>query len=419
MRLLTLKVRNFRNIKSADIEFAAGANLFYGENGTGKTNLLEALSVCLGKSFRGVTPAAFMPLVPLGTSEDVELRLVFLRGGMETEIVYKYGGGAPVVTYSGMSLKTAAELYGKTPYVVLVPEHTRIIKAEPALRRDYIDDVAVLLQTARHKASVKEYRGALTQRGRLILQNCANCAACRNSRGVCDITQTDCVTAVQLDIWNERAARHGLNILFGRLKYLRLLAKYAVPFYSELSGGRERFSMAYKTALSDTDFTFCGESDDFEFDKDALLTRYKTLLSEVNVFDKSAQGVHRDDIIFYIGTANGGARPAREFASQGQSFSAAAALKIAEARIIEHGEGVGAPENPVILLDEAFTAIDLGRAEHLTDYFYDGSRLSEQPSDSRQVFLTSCSPETAELVRGLADSQVFEVDGDGICTFGQ
>ena len=85
MRLITLKVRNFRNIKSADVDFAAGANLFFGDNGAGKTNLLEALSVCLGKSFRGVSPASFTPLFPTeDANSSTEIRLTFSRGGYET-----------------------------------------------------------------------------------------------------------------------------------------------------------------------------------------------------------------------------------------------------------------------------------------------------------------------------------------------
>jgi DNA replication and repair protein RecF len=170
MYLKSIEVENFRNIRHAELEFGAGVNIFYGNNAQGKTNLLEAIAICLGKSFRNIRRTDILPLnntdSSIGNTGNTKLKLLYeseKTPGKVNEIVYRADSSGSAVEINSIPLKKAADLYGEYKYVVFIPDNLSLIKGEPALRRHYLDNVAIM-QNKAHRRFLNEYNTALKQR---------------------------------------------------------------------------------------------------------------------------------------------------------------------------------------------------------------------------------------------------------------
>lgn len=351
MYITSVYLKNFRNIREAEIDFDKNLNIFVGKNAQGKTNLCEAISVCLGGSFRRVR---FSQYIPADNPEaEVLVRLKFRDDITERENIINYTicKNNIEITYNNIKMKDAAELYGVLKYVVFIPEHLSLIKGAPELRRNYLDDVA-LMQTKTHLKKLSRYNKALKQRNNILSgyngslkELSANVAA-----------------------WNEILAAEGINVTYGRLKYFNFLKKCAGEIYSELTNGAETLDMEYQSSVFKTD------SINFD-EKDKLYNIYineleKNLEAEMKLRYTLA-GIHRDDVNFYV---NGLA--ARDFASQGQLRSAALALKLSEAEIIRRKNKT----NPVIILDDILSELDFIRRDYIIHHI-----------EKSQVFITCCN----------------------------
>ena len=168
MVITRLYIRNFRNIREAELTFDNRINIFVGKNAQGKTNLMEAISVCLGGSFRHVRFSQYIPVSD--GSAEVFIRLCFRDDnitGRENVVEYTISNGKLQITYNGLSVNDAAKLYGVLKYVVFVPEHLNLIKGAPELRRSYLDDVAVM-QTHTHLKKLYSYNRGLKQRNNIL-----------------------------------------------------------------------------------------------------------------------------------------------------------------------------------------------------------------------------------------------------------
>lgn len=351
MYITSVYLKNFRNIREAEIDFDKNLNIFVGKNAQGKTNLCEAISVCLGGSFRRVR---FSQYIPADNPEaEVMVRLKFRDDITERENIINYTicKNNIEISYNNIKMKDAAELYGVLKYVVFIPEHLSLIKGAPELRRNYLDDVA-LMQTKTHLKKLSRYNKALKQRNNILSgyngslkELSANVAA-----------------------WNEILAAEGINVTYGRLKYFNFLKKCAGEIYSELTNGAETLDMEYQSSVFKTD------SINFD-EKDKLYKIYineleKNLEAEMKLRYTLA-GIHRDDVNFYV---NGLA--ARDFASQGQLRSAALALKLSEAEIIRRKNKT----NPVIILDDILSELDFIRRDYIIHHI-----------EKSQVFITCCN----------------------------
>ncbi len=351
MYITKLYIRNFRNIGEAELDFDKDLNIFVGRNAQGKTNLCEAISVCLGGSFRRVR---FSQYIPAGVpNAEVAVKLFFRDNITERENIIDYTISKKIVSvkYNGIKMKDAAELYGVLKYVVFIPEHLNLIKGSPELRRDYLDDVA-LMQTKTHLKKLSRYNKGLKQRNNILSFSSGDKQS----------------VSAQLAAWNEVLAAEGINVTYGRLKYFSFLKKCAAGIYSELSDGSEKLTMEYVSSVFKT------ESINFE-DINKLYKQYldvleKNLETEMKLH-YTLSGVHRDDVNFFI---NGMA--ARDFASQGQVRSIALALKLSEAEIIRRKNKT----DPVIILDDILSELDSVRRDFVIHNI-----------EKSQVFITCCN----------------------------
>lgn len=351
MHITKICIRNFRNIGFAELEFDKNLNIFVGRNAQGKTNLCEAISVCLGGSFRRVRFSQFVPAND--PSAEVRIKLFFCDDITERENVIDYSvcKNTVRITYNGIKMKDAAELYGVLKYVVFIPEHLNLIKGSPELRRNYLDDVA-LMQTQTHFKKMSRYNKGLKQRNNILSVNNGDIK-----------TVSDMIAP-----WNEVLTTEGINVTFGRLKYFSFLKKCAAELYSDLTDGVEKLSMRYQSSAFKT------ESIDFNKINE-LYTKYlseleKNLAAEMKLH-YTLTGVHRDDVSFFINEM-----AAREFASQGQARSIVLALKLSEAEIIRRKNKT----YPVIILDDILSELDSVRRNYVIHHI-----------EKSQVFITCCN----------------------------
>ncbi len=363
MVITKLYIRNFRNIREAELDFDSSLNIFVGKNAQGKTNLMEAISVCLGGSFRHVRYTQYVPVNVPGA--EVLIRLCFRNDdntGRENIVEYTISNGKPVITYNGLSVSDASKLFGVLKYVVFVPEHLNLIKGAPELRRAYLDDVAVM-QTQTHLKKLSNYNRGLKQRNNIL-------AFARK-----DIPEAE--LSAQLAPWDQVLASEGINVTYGRLRYFSFLQQHAAEVYSRLTEGAEKLEMEYYSSIFKT------TSIDFS-DVNELFNKYiaeldNNLESEMRLRYTLA-GVHRDDVNFYI---NGMA--ARDFASQGQTRSAALALKLSEAEIIRRKNKTC----PVVILDDILSELDQTRRNFVINNI-----------DKSQVFITCCNMDDLSALQG-------------------
>ncbi len=363
MVITKLYIRNFRNIREAELDFDSSLNIFVGKNAQGKTNLMEAISVCLGGSFRHVRYTQYVPVSEPGT--EVFIRLCFRNDdntGRENIVEYTISNGKPTVTYNGLSVSDASKLFGVLKYVVFVPEHLNLIKGAPELRRAYLDDVAVM-QTQTHLKKLSNYNRGLKQRNNIL-------AFARK-----DISEAE--LSAQLAPWDQVLASEGINVTYGRLRYFSFLQQHAAEVYSQLTEGTEKLEMEYFSSIFKTN------SINFS-DVNKLFDEYvselaNNLQSEMKLRYTLA-GVHRDDVNFYI---NGMA--ARDFASQGQTRSAALALKLSEAEIIRRKNKTC----PVVILDDILSELDSVRRNFVINNI-----------DKSQVFITCCNMDDLSALQG-------------------
>ena len=363
MVITKLYIRNFRNIREAELDFDSSLNIFVGKNAQGKTNLMEAISVCLGGSFRHVRFSQYIPVSD--SSAEVFIRLCFRdddNTGRENIVEYTICNNKPQVKYNGLNVSDAAKLYGVLKYVVFVPEHLNLIKGAPELRRAYLDDVAVM-QTQTHLKKLSNYNRGLKQRNNIL-------AFARR-----DIPAEE--LSAQLAPWNDVLASEGINVTYGRLKYFVFLQEYAAEIYSRLTEGAEALRMEYSSSIFKTD------SINFD-DVNALFKEYvaeleNNLPTEMKL-RYTVAGVHRDDVNFYINDM-----PARDFASQGQLRSAALALKLSEAEIIRRRNRTC----PVVILDDILSELDHIRRGFVINNI-----------DKSQVFITCCNMDDLSALNG-------------------
>jgi DNA replication and repair protein RecF len=298
-----------------------GLTVVVGENGQGKTNLLEALAwLATLSSFRGVPNEA---LVRQGAN-NAYVRAELDRDGrtmlLEAEIPQR---GAPRILVNGNALKRSADLLGALRVSVFSPDDLALIKAGPAHRRQLLDDALVAL-SARHAETIANVERVLKQRGALLRS--------AGGKATPDVIST-------LDVWDAKLAEHGSALVEARRDLVARLEPRVAKAYSAVAAGAAAIGLRYVTSWNDDLHTAlaAARTDD--------LRRGVTTI-----------GPHRDELELHIG-----ALPARTHASQGEQRSLALALRLAVPDAVS--EATGTP--PILLLDDVFSELDPHRSAAL------------------------------------------------------
>ncbi len=342
MFVAQLTLHDFRSYADLDLELTPGATAFVGRNGQGKTNVVEAIDYLSRLASHRV--AGDTPLVRAGT-EQALIRASVVKDGRPALLEVELNPGrANRARINRSPLPRAREIVGLVRTVLFSPEDLALVKGDPAERRRFLDDLLVL-RTPRLAGVRADYERILRQRNTLL-------KTARPGPGSAARRESALAT---LDVWDEQLARAGAEILAARLSLVDALRPYVGKAYETVARGasREDAAMEYKPS-----FELAGDPADLEVAlADALLARRADELDR----GLSLVGPHRDELALTLG--NGETRlPVRGYASHGESWSYALALKLASYDLLR-AEG----DDPILILDDVFAELDTERREQLAD----------------------------------------------------
>jgi DNA replication and repair protein RecF len=336
-----LSLHDFRSYEQIDLALEPGGNVFVGPNGQGKTNLVEAIDYLstLG-SHRVATDA---PLVRAGASRAV-VRADVRRDGrsalLEVEIV---PGGSNRARVNKSPLPRPRELLGLLRTVLFSPDDLALVKGDPFERRRFLDTLLVT-RTPRLAGARADYDRVLKQRNSLL-----------KTAGAAHRTGSGAGSLATLEVWDEHLAQAGAALLAGRLELVEALRPYVGSGYGKIAaagGGRVEIGLTYRSS-----FELPTGAPDREVLAAALLAAITARRSDELERGISLVGPHRDDLVLSIGDL-----PAKGYASHGESWSLALALRIAAYDLLR-SEG----DDPVLILDDVFAELDKDRRDHLAD----------------------------------------------------
>ena len=345
-----LTLRNFRNYEDTVLTPHEGVNLFFGANGSGKTNLLEAIHYCaLGKSHR---ISGDHSVVRIGESFAV-CGVSVSTGGVRREITVRLVPNEvnkKVILLDQKPIRRFSDMMGCLQCVIVSPEDLGLIREGPSLRRRYLD--MMISQVNRgYFIALQQYRSGLEQRNALLKTMRQNAS---------DYTG-------MLEVFEQAMAAPAAVIVAARKKVIAMLAELAAETYRGISGReKEEFQAGYHSAFRET------ENVEEEFIRLMRENREEDLRLGV-----TSAGPHRDDLSLSLNRKN-----MKVFASQGQIRTAALSLKLAQMKALRAMSG----EAPVLLLDDVMSELDRDRR----------TRLVKEISDY-QTFITCTDESDLEL----------------------
>jgi DNA replication and repair protein RecF len=372
VHLTRLALTDFRSYAAADVELAPGVSTFTGANGQGKTNLVEAAAyVATFGSHRVATDA---PLIRNGAQRAI-LRAAVSSAERDSLIEIEINPGkANRVRLNRVPLPRPREALGALRCVLFAPEDLAVVKGDPDQRRRYLDELLV--------ATRPRFAGVRADYDRVLRQRTALLKSAKAAR----FTGHGGGAPSALEVWDEHLVAKGAELTAGRLELTAALRPLAAKAYAAVSGEDLAAGVSYRQS---------GQEEEPAADRAALAEGLRQSLARVRRAELERGvclvGPHRDDLELRIGEL-----PARGYASQGESWSLALALRLAAYDLLR-SDG----DDPVLMLDDVFAELDSGRRESL-------ARLV---SGAEQVLVTAAVPAD---VPALLAGQRFEVSGGAI-----
>jgi DNA replication and repair protein RecF len=329
-----VRVRNFRNHHESSLEFGEGINALLGDNGEGKTNILEAISyLSLTKSFYASTDATVLQIGEEGFEVEGS---VCSGSGVVHNVRVTYDGrtGTKLYEIDGTRPERLSSVIGRFPIVILSPENGAITFGGPGERRKFMDLILSQVSPA-YLETLLEYRRVIRQRNRVLLD-----ARMRGGQ------QPERL----LEPWNEGLAVHGSTLVQRRREFVKEFSDYMIRAYTDLVGEKEETpGVRYETSCRNE-----------AVPKQEIAEELRQLLRRFQGEDlrrgTTLVGPHRDNLVFTLAGI-----PVQQYASQGQHKSLLVALKVAEfAYLRERRE-----ERPILLLDDVFSELDRHRSSRI------------------------------------------------------
>ena len=345
MKLRRIALDGFRNYTDFTADFSPGVNVIWGENAQGKTNLLEAIGFLSGA--RSHRARGDKELLSFHRDQGTITAEVTSRGRDFLLEVQLFRGARRRLFVNHVKCKTAAELGGIVQTVLFCPEDLALIKAGAAERRSFLDHAICQLRP-RYAEALAQYSKLLDHKTRILRD-------WEKHPSLLDV----------LEDFNEAMARAGALVIHYRAHFVRKLAEKAAQIQTEFSGGRETLALHYATVSTVRDPL--GPTVELYED----LRRHQDSHAKAERDARSClSGPHKDDLVARI---NG--QPARQYASQGQTRTAALSLKLAERELFRDDTG----QWPILLLDDVLSELDARRQDFVLRRITGG-----------QVILTGC-----------------------------
>ena len=367
MHVTALSLTDFRCYAQVDLELRSGITTFVGPNGQGKTNLVEALGYLATLDSHRVSTDA--PLVRLGAERAI-VRAAVARDDRATLLEIEINPGrANRARINRSAVPRPREVLGLLRTVLFAPEDLALVKGDPSERRRFLDEL--LVQRAPRMSAVRsDYDRVLKQRNALLK---TASAARRGGSGAGEALRT-------LEVWDTHLATLGAELLCARLDLVAAMAPLVDKAYDTVSSGGGPAALDYSSSL--------GPDVELVADR-ARLTEELLAAIERRRRDEldrglSLVGPHRDDLVLRLGAA-----PAKGYASHGESWSFALALRLASYDLLR-GDGTAGGE-PVLVLDDVFAELDVARR----------GRLASLVADAEQVLVTAAvEADVPELLTG-------------------
>ena len=357
-----LSLANFRTYPGLDLPLAPGLTVFVGPNGVGKTNIVEAIDWAATLGSHRVSGNG--PLITTGSDQAI-IRVRVNRGGQRTVLEYELNAArANRVRINRATPVRAREALGTLHTVLFSPEDLTLVKGDPSHRRRFLDDLATAMRPVLGAAR-SDYDRALKQRNALL-------KSARRSRGFSD---SDRAT---LAVWNDQLARAGAAVMGARLQLLKALEPEVDRAYQQLTDGPKHVSLGYESS------SVAPGADQEALEHFSVTDLYELMM---NAFERMARherdrgitlvGPHRDDLVIRLGDT-----PARGYASHGETWSTALALRLGS-WYVHLADDPARGSAPVLILDDVFAELDARRRR----------RLAELVRQAEQVLVTAAVDE--------------------------
>lgn len=344
MKLKSIQLSNFTNYEKAASEFNDNINIFIGENAQGKSNLLDSIyflsTIHSGRNHRD------KELIKWGR-DSFELSAHFLNKNGENQVQMKVGNKKEV-SINSYKIEKKKEYIGFLTVILFTPEDLYLIKGDPSLRRNYMDNE--LIQTdVEYYLNLIKYKKILEQRNNLLKKAWKN--------GISN----------DMDVWEEQLAQAGAKIVKKRIEFLEQIKPLAKVIHSSITNNVENLDIEYIASLSLDELMKNNNPENF-------LLYYKKTLKDNRRNDMergyTTIGPHRDDLELSINSTS-----VRKYGSQGQQRTAALSLKLSEIEFIKEITG----EYPILLLDDVLSELDKKRK----------NKLLQAIEDKVQTFITT------------------------------
>jgi len=358
MLIKSIDITNFRNLLSLQTDYSEGVNVFFGDNGSGKTNMLEALFVlCLGRSHRSAADSVLVN----DDSDIYRISGIIKNGESEAELAVAYQRNSrKKISLDKVPIKLS-ELYSSYSAVAVSPEDSEILAGAPSVRRNFLD-IYLSQYSRRYLQDLMDYQKILVQKNAALKKR------------------------YDFQPYNELIIESGSKIIKSRMEFLRLTGEKSYLYYSSIADG-SLMEIEYRPSI-----IIEKEDAEIEFIKEAIDKSLIANAEKEKILERSIVGPHRDDIYFSINNY-----PARTHGSQGELRTAALSLKLAIYHLLSDIK----ESPPILLLDEIFAELDNKRCERLIEGF----------SEFKQLFLTT-AVEPPDFLK--ENSRNFKIDNGNI-----
>ena len=369
MYLEHLSLTDFRSYAQVDLTLSPGVTVLVGSNGLGKTNLVESIGYLSTLSSHRVSQDA--PLLRFGTDRAL-IRAQLVRAEQKVMVEVEINASrANRARINRANPVRARDILGLCRTVLFAPEDLALVKGDPGNRRRFLDDLLVVL-LPRHAGTRSDYDRVLKQRNALLK------AARSQHFSRSGVSESNLST---LDVWDEHLAQAAAQLLAARLELLNRLRPHLVQAYAQLTDGSKVLRAIYRSSLqpitmhNDDSAHSVGEppgavaEEDHDADDLSLCTvveltekyRNELVISRTRELERgmSLTGPHRDELELLLGQA-----PARGYASHGESWSIALALRLASFHVLDEDKHVEGNQ-PILILDDVFAELDAQRRRKL------------------------------------------------------
>ena len=352
MYIKNLKLKNYRNYSFLNLDLVNGINIIYGDNAQGKTNILEA--IYMSSTTKSYKQAKDKEIIKFG-EEEAHIKTIYIKKEKENTIdIHIKNNKNKGIAVNGKKINKISDFFGLTNAIIFAPENLYIIKEGPNLRRKFLDFYISQIDKI-YINNLSNYNKILNQRN-ILLKNIVYNKSDKN----------------ELEIWDKQLILYGKLIIKKRKEIIEELKKEIYEKHLFISSNTEKLITEYEYNVDEKDFE----------------NKLKDNIEQDIKYQTTQIGPHRDDIKFIINDVD-----IRKYGSQGQQRTAALSLKLAELSSIKKIK----QDNPVLLLDDVFSELDLIRQKLLVEYIKD-----------IQVIITVTGL-TKELIEELKPQKMYQI----------